>query len=445
LRSEAGDWYFLTPQGDLYAWTDAAPNRLVQDSTFIASVGADYYDTPGFLIAPSADTQQGRVDVRIQGGGSSYSTTDYIDLVRDRSTGESVVVVQVVAQDESSASDDTVVIASMARMAEHTDLSYRLKRPRSDSRNWGGLDEKWITSESGNDWFYILPAGQLYRWEGNAPDPQLDTLIAEFSPEYYEETALLYDAELAVLDRELDFVTGANTADNWAGAEEKWVRTEDGRWYFILPDGDLYHWNGGPKDQLLQNSSFVAHVGTHVYAAPLHLTQGVEIQFDRRYDFSSDVDESFNWAGLQERWTQSADGDWFYTTPDGILWKWNGGPRDSVARNSIAVGAIAATTAVEPELLWRSQLAAADQELDLAADQNYATDWGGLNEKWLQTSNQTEWYFILPNGRLYQWSGDTSRSLLTGSTPVSTFDPDIYASPELLHTAFEDILQLLDG
>ena len=37
-------------------------------------------------------------------------------------------------------------------------------------------------------------------------------------------------------------------------------------------------------------------------------------------------------------------------------------------------------------------------------DDNYAKDWGGLSEKWLQGDNDS-WYYILPNGELYRWLG----------------------------------------
>jgi predicted RND superfamily exporter protein len=32
--------------------------------------------------------------------------------------------------------------------------------------------------------------------------------------------------------------------DNWGGREEKWLRADDGRWYFILPNGVLHAWAG---------------------------------------------------------------------------------------------------------------------------------------------------------------------------------------------------------
>lgn len=37
--------------------------------------------------------------------------------------------------------------------------------PSELHRNWGGLDEIWLTSDTGQ-WYYLTPEGQLFRWEG---------------------------------------------------------------------------------------------------------------------------------------------------------------------------------------------------------------------------------------------------------------------------------------
>src|SRR5262249_60065355 len=32
---------------------------------------------------------------------------------------------------------------------------------------------------------------------------------------------------------------------NWGGRQEKWLQGGGGAWYFILPSGAFYHWDGG--------------------------------------------------------------------------------------------------------------------------------------------------------------------------------------------------------
>jgi hypothetical protein len=49
--------------------------------------------------------------------------------------------------------------------------------------------------------------------------------------------------------------------DNWGGMGEKWFGGDNGRWYYVLPNGNLYAWFGGtigPDDTLLGN---VANAG----------------------------------------------------------------------------------------------------------------------------------------------------------------------------------------
>lgn len=38
---------------------------------------------------------------------------------------------------------------------------------QEDYRNWGGEDEKWFLGK-GNQWFYLLPNGEIYKWDGKS-------------------------------------------------------------------------------------------------------------------------------------------------------------------------------------------------------------------------------------------------------------------------------------
>ena len=43
-------------------------------------------------------------------------------------------------------------------------------------------------------------------------------------------------------------------------------------------------------------------------------------------------------------------------------------------------------------------------KLDLFATGDYHYNWGGVDEKWLKSANQS-WYYITPNGDLFRWHG----------------------------------------
>eukprot|EP00913_Durusdinium_trenchii_P022824 g21428.t1 len=56
---------------------------------------------------------------------------------------------------------------------------------------------------------------------------------------------------------------------------------------------------------------------------------------------------------------------------------------------------------------------------------NYALNWGGENEKWVQ--GDQGWYFLLPDGSLNVWNGS-----FANSTEIADFSEEVYENPQLL-------------
>lgn len=73
-----------------------------------------------------------------------------------------------------------------------------------------------------------------------------------------------------------------------------------------------------------------------------------------------------------------------------------------------------------------------DQQLGLTFTGDYSLNWGGRDEKWMQST--TGWHFILPDGELYRWDGSGTAA----GTPVGTPGASYYADPPLLHDAMPD-------
>src|SRR5262249_54024889 len=57
--------------------------------------------------------------------------------------------------------------------------------------NWGGVQDKWFQG-NGGAWFFILPSGGVYKWDGSshATGTPIDTLAAS----YYADPSTLYNA-----------------------------------------------------------------------------------------------------------------------------------------------------------------------------------------------------------------------------------------------------------
>src|SRR5262249_7213181 len=77
----------------------------------------------------------------------------------------------------------------------------------------------------------------------------------------------------------------------------------------------------------------------------------------------------------------------------------------------------------------QSLAAQLDQQLGLYLHAaGLQTNWGGANEKWL--CGTAGWYYLLPTGALYHWSGYG----ITG-TLIASLDVSIYQDPSLLYDA----------
>jgi hypothetical protein len=203
-------------------------------------------------------------------------------------------------------------------------------------QNWGGLNEKWIVG-SGGQWYYLLPNGQLYRWQNN--DPSLNPLVATLDTGHWADPSLLTNAwaggspaSVAIngigltitpsdgsggtfgvavtvrnssgsdtkffsvtlpsvatlssvaqdlttpaasapssdwasrayaLKQTLGLTNSSSNFADWAGVGDKWLRGNDGTWYFMLSDGSLYRFNGRQEQ-----STLIAVLPTAYYQDP---------------------------------------------------------------------------------------------------------------------------------------------------------------------------------
>jgi hypothetical protein len=99
-----------------------------------------------------------------------------------------------------------------------------------------------------------------------ASDPDGDTLTFTV-----EAVPVAY-----LLDQHLGLAAYAPEWDGSGGRGEKWLSAEDGRWYFLLADGELYRWDGGEG----ASGERVGVPGASSYADPNLL---VEAQADRLF------------------------------------------------------------------------------------------------------------------------------------------------------------------
>jgi len=211
LKGRGSNWYFITPDGSLYQWDGKAG----ANGSRVAVMDDAFFAKPELLA-------------------SARATRD------------------------SSVSDD-LVKASAARL----DRSLELSAAPASNTNWGGLAEKWFRGK-GNEWYFITPDGTLTRWDKSPK--ATGKVVARLDGRYHEKPELLTDAEtqLPQSEREYAAKTSLKLAEfrpdtkGWLfnGAEVRWYRGFDNRWYFLTNTGDYYLWNGSKSAAGTRITSF---------------------------------------------------------------------------------------------------------------------------------------------------------------------------------------------
>jgi hypothetical protein len=137
------------------------------------------------------------------------------------------------------------------------------------------------------------------------------------------------------LKQSLGLYTTGDFFTNWGGRQEKWIQSNRlDAWYFITPDGGLYQWDGSGG----ANGTLVARLDPIFNADPTLLTNAqdetVAYHFRRTLGLYTDGNYWTNWGGRNEKWIQGTGGVWYFITPDGGLYRWDGS--DSASGSLVA-------------------------------------------------------------------------------------------------------------
>lgn len=211
-------------------------------------------------------------------------------------------------------------------------------------QNSEGLDEKWLLGDGGQNWYYILPSGELWLWHGGGVGNA--TLIASLDVEVYETPALLHDAPAGTGEATLQVDSGILTITpdpEFTGLLTIDVTVSDGelsdsQQFMVTVTGNRPPAlvDPGPQSLLATLGSLELNLAASdpddddvTFSAVVHSS---EYALDQEFDFSFTGDYSLNFGGLQEKWIVAGDSSWYYLLPDGSLWKWLGGGTGNAER-----------------------------------------------------------------------------------------------------------------
>lgn len=300
----------------------------------------------------------------------------------------------------------TAPVNGLAVSAANLDSALDLQDTGNAFSNWGGLNERWVQSNTG--WHFITPDGTLHKWDNSPRTNLTGTVVSNLSSAYYANTALLTEAT-AVQTPVYTVVAGQRLPDvNFGNFDTTQTGSIQGRlWNDLNGDGTRDSnepWANGWTVELIEGPGSVSQT---TFTADIDLNNDGQIN-----------------AETETGWYQFSDvsaGDWIVRQEDRNGWE------------PTAPGA--------PSTLEAFELNAGK---DFRFNRSLYANWGGLNERWIHSDDG--WHYITPNGQLFKWDG-SGRSSLTGDL-VTELSPDIHADPALLYNALsphEAAVQLAAG
>ena len=203
-----------------------------------------------------------------------------------------------------------------------SDLGLTILNGNSYHNGFGG-NEYWYWSSGQGGWYFLTPDGTLTQWSGQGGQ-LTGTEVATLDPIYYENPGLLTQTgegqsepwlngwTVEALNGAGEVVATTVTAGRDTNGDGA-ISPEEWGWYsFDLPGDQTYTVRAEQPDGW-------SETGKRSYASSSGGNQAVnEPQLEFRVSFYLD------YGGLNEKWMWNAENGWYYITPDGDLYRWNG-------------------------------------------------------------------------------------------------------------------------
>ena len=275
---------------------------------------------------------------------------------------------------------------------------------------------------------------------------QIDGQPADYDAVIIENVAAALNAEHGL------YVFSNDFALNWGGHNEKWLQG-DGNYFYLLPGGEVFEWGGS-----FESSTPLATLGQSYYDNPALLANAEPLDATVMLGESGSgqtltIDPAGSFVGsFHVRLTTTFGGE--VTDEVFAVTIANQTPVIAALPNAaLLVGESAAidlsasdadgdSLSFEVRVIGSlaSQVMAEHHLHEASGVDNFALNWGGQNEKWLQ--GDMGWYFLLPDGSLNQWGGS-----FESSTLVAQFSAIEYDNPgRLISATAPDVeASLVDG
>ena len=491
LRSADGGWYFLTPDGRLSEW-DSTPFSAT--GTLVAQLAPTTWHNPDFILTAVNEqflngwtiellNASGRVVASTRTRDIDFNGDGVIDPQTEsgwyRFAGLEPGDYHVREVLQPGWHQSATVTSEMAQLAFDLDSQFDFQDQGKFFTNFAGAGEHWLQGADGT-WYFLLPNGQLRIWDnasGGDNGPLKGTLVTRLDVTVYRNPGLLIDAvdptislasgedvlnadfgnfEAAtiegrkwhddnrdgarlpeiVIDLALAKVNDSFYFDAY-GLNESWLRSDEGTWYFITPDGLLTEWDNTP---LIAQGTIVAELNP-VFAANPNLflvpqnepfLNGFEIQVIDEFGnvIATDITRDIDLNNDGEIDPELERGWYSFTDLMPGVYTLREIQQDGWVQTSPAPVELAALAL---EL---------DQQFGFTSSGDLHRNFGNLDEVWIQDSSDN-WYYILPDGSLFEWD-ELSTDPLVG-TLIAELSPAFHANPALLYNAQPIDVDALSG
>jgi len=245
-----------------------------------------------------------------------------------------------------------------------------------------------------------------------------------------------------VLQLNLQYSGGRNFFNLYGGQEYWYQSVTDSQWYFLRPDGSLTKWDRSPGKL---TGIVVEHVDIGTWNHPDALLGSPDRQAESWID--GVTFQLVNSSGEVIDTTVSRSID---LNGDGVI-------QDEHERGWYRFGSIEPgnyTVRQVPMNGWvqsdsrtsgfAQQAWTLDFTLQLSYTGNFHQNFGGLGERWLQSSSG--WHYITPLGDLYRWNGQSvSASKPLAGSLVASLNSSYFRIPSLLYAAINPVQTVTPG
>lgn len=313
VHSNTKGWHYVTPAGELYRWdAQAVTSQSPLSGTLIATVGQLYFDDISQLTNGNfkeGEFEEGDLLFRVDFGTFEAQTVSgrvwldfYPNGVREPISSDPQQLPSHQLQDDEqwffdAPNDDWYIIN------KDGELSYWGKSDGGNSGNGtaggqsaGEFDftvtfglpetEPWLNNRTVE---LLDAAGQVvsttttrsidlnnngvieyeserghYVFENVAPgDYTIRTVVEQNWLQTSPVTAA--HSEAISLDAQFGFRSTGSDFKNWGGRNEIWIIDSVGRWYYMLPEGDLYRWTTGTGSSSELSGTKIASLASEYY------------------------------------------------------------------------------------------------------------------------------------------------------------------------------------